>query len=64
MGTIVPGGAADLDGRLQVGDEIVEINGQSVLNETHRNVVSFMGAAGVHGRVALGIRRKQSQQGM
>ena len=63
VGTIVPGGAADLDGRLQVGDEIVEINGQSCMNETHRNVVSLMGTAGLHGRVGLGIRRKSSQSG-
>ena len=58
IGAIVPGGAAHLDGRLQVGDEITHINGLNVMNATHRDVIELMGEAGAHGDVALNIRRK------
>ena len=58
IGAIVPGGAAHLDGRLQVGDEITHINGLNVMNATHREVIELMGEAGAHGEVALNIRRK------
>jgi atrophin-1 interacting protein 3 (BAI1-associated protein 1) len=34
IGHIVPGGAADLDGRLCTGDEIVSVDAQSVLSRT------------------------------
>ena len=52
------GGAADLDGKLQVGDEITHINGHSVVNASHRDVISLMGGAAAQGEVVLGIRRK------
>ena len=52
------GGAADLDGRVQVGDEITHINGHSVVNASHREVISLMGEAAAQGEVVLGIRRK------
>ena len=58
IGAIVPGGAAHLDGRLQVGDEITHINGLNVMNATHREVIELMGEAGLHGEVTLSIRRK------
>ena len=50
IGAIVSGGAADLDGRLLIGDEITHINGRSVLDASHRDVISLMGeaAAQVH----------------
>ena len=54
----MPGGAAHLDGRLQVGDEITYINGLNVMNATHREVIELMGEAGARGEVALNIRRK------
>ncbi|KAI5731509.1 hypothetical protein M8J77_011202 [Diaphorina citri] len=58
IGHIVPGGAADLDGRLCTGDEIVSVDNLSVLNSSHHHVVELMGKASVYGRVTLGIRRK------
>lgn len=57
MANIVPGGAADLDGRLQSGDQILYIDGQSVTGASHEKVVSLMSNAGHIGRVSLGIRR-------
>ncbi|GAB6022671.1 hypothetical protein CHUAL_006764 [Chamberlinius hualienensis] len=58
IGHIVPGGAADLDGRLKSGDEIVSVDNQQVLNTSHHHVVQLMGHAAQTGRVTLGIRRK------
>ncbi|XP_064400489.1 uncharacterized protein LOC135346702 isoform X2 [Halichondria panicea] len=55
---IVAGGAADLDGRLQIGDEISHINGNSVINASHREVIGLMGDAAALGDVVLGIRRR------
>ncbi|XP_055937343.1 membrane-associated guanylate kinase, WW and PDZ domain-containing protein 1-like isoform X2 [Argiope bruennichi] len=57
VGHIVPGGAADLDGTLKSGDEIVGVNGQSVLNSPHHHVVQLMSAAAENGNVTLNIRR-------
>ena len=45
IGAIVSGGAADLDGRLLIGDEITHINGRSVLDASHRDVITLMGEA-------------------
>ncbi|XP_075751539.1 membrane associated guanylate kinase, WW and PDZ domain containing protein magi isoform X5 [Rhipicephalus microplus] len=58
IGHIVPGGAADLDGRLMTGDEIVFVDGQNVLHASHHHVVQLMGAAALNGCVTLGLRRK------
>jgi C-terminal processing protease CtpA/Prc len=58
VGAIVPGGAADVDGRLQVGDEITHISGHSVIDAPHHNVISAMGEAAAQGEVVLNIRRK------
>ncbi len=52
------GGAADLDGRVQIGDEITHINTYSVVNASHREVIGLMGEAAAQGEVILGIRRK------
>lgn len=52
------GGAADLDGRLLVGDEITHINHHSVVDASHRDVISLMGQAAALGEVILGIQRK------
>lgn len=60
IGHIVPGGAADLDGRLHTGDEIVTVDNQLVLNTSHHRVVQLMGSAALNGRVVLGIRRRVS----
>ena len=64
MGAIVAGGAADLDGRLQIGDEITHINGRSVLDASHRDVISLMGTASAQGEVVLSIRRKMPMPGV
>eukprot|EP00731_Ephydatia_muelleri_P003301 Em0001g3301a len=58
IGAIVPGGAADLDGRLQIGDEITQINGRSVLDAAHQDVINYMGEAAAQGEVTLKISRK------
>ena len=58
IGAIVSGGAADLDGRLIVGDEITHINGRSVLDASHRDVITLMGEAAAQGEVVLRIQRK------
>ncbi|XP_076344342.1 membrane-associated guanylate kinase, WW and PDZ domain-containing protein 1-like isoform X2 [Tachypleus tridentatus] len=63
IGHIVPGGAADLDGRMRSGDEIIFVNNQVVINTSHHHVVQLMGNAAVNGRVTLGIRRRISPLG-
>ena len=57
IGHIVPGGAADMDGRLRTGDEILCVDGQSVVHTSHHHVVQLMGAAALNGRVTIGVRR-------
>ena len=64
IGHIVPGGSADVDGRLFSGDEIVAVDGQAVLHTSHHQVVSLMGAAATNGRVTLTVRRRIYQQGL
>jgi hypothetical protein len=54
----VSGGAADVDGRLLIGDEITHINNHSVMDASHRDVISLMGQAAALGEVTLRIRRK------
>ena len=63
IGHIVPGGAADLDGRLFSGDEIVAVDGQSVMGASHHVVVGMMGHAAQRGQVALSVRRQRQPQG-
>jgi len=62
IGHIVPAGAADLDGRLFSGDEIVAVDGQSVMGASHHVVVGMMGHAAQRGQVALTVRRRQPQE--
>merc|ERR1719278_2349136 len=62
IGHIVPGGAADLDGRLFSGDEIVAVDGQSVMGASHHVVVGMMGHAAQRGQVALSVRRQRQPQ--
>lgn len=57
VGHIVPGGAADVDGRLQENDEITHVDGCSVLNASHHKVVELMTNAALNGRVTLSIKR-------
>lgn len=58
MGHIVPGGAADMDGRIQTGDEIVQVDNYSVLKASHRQVVQLVNAAATRGQVNLILRRR------
>lgn len=57
VGHIVPGGAADMDGRLRQFDEITHVDGNSVLNASHHRVVQLMTNAALNGRVTLSVRR-------
>lgn len=57
VGHIVPGGAADLDGRIRSGDEIVSVEGFSVLKASHQQVVQLINAAAARGQVNLILRR-------
>lgn len=59
----MPGGAADLDGRLCTGDEMMSVDGQSVINTSHHHVVQLMARAAAAGRVTLGIRRRIPSHG-
>nr|CAI5831497.1 unnamed protein product [Callosobruchus analis] len=58
VGHIVAGGAADLDGRIRTGDEIVSVEGYSVLKASHRQVVQLINAAAARGQVSLVLRRR------
>lgn len=60
IGHIVPGGAADVDGSIQTGDEILSVDGHSVANASHHHVVQLIGAASISGQVTLGLRRRIS----
>jgi C-terminal processing protease CtpA/Prc len=61
IGHIVPGGAADMDGRLYSGDEIVAVDGQSVMGASHHVVVGMMGSAAQRAQVQLTVRRRAYQ---
>ncbi|KAF5283430.1 hypothetical protein FQA39_LY04806 [Lamprigera yunnana] len=58
VGHIVARGAADLDGRIRSGDEIVDVDGYSVLKASHGQVVQLMNAAAARGQVNLILRRR------
>ncbi|CAL4060667.1 unnamed protein product, partial [Meganyctiphanes norvegica] len=58
IGHIVPGGAADQDGSVTTGDDIVGVDGESVVGASHHRVVQLMAAAGSHGQVTLTLRRR------
>lgn len=58
VGHIVADGAADLDGRIRSGDEIISVDGYTVLKASHRQVVQFMSAAASRGSVVLVLRRR------
>ncbi|ELU17710.1 hypothetical protein CAPTEDRAFT_146207 [Capitella teleta] len=58
VGDIVPGGAAEQDGRLRPGDEILYVEGQCVVGSSHHRVVQVMGHCASSGTVALVVRRR------
>lgn len=61
IGTIVRGGAADLNGDLRRGDEIHYVDRINVIGSTHRRVISLMGNAALAGEVTLGIHRNPAR---
>ncbi|UMM28635.1 hypothetical protein L5515_011392 [Caenorhabditis briggsae] len=57
VGQIVIGGAAEEDGRLHEGDEIVEIDGHNVEGASHSEAVILLEAAAQNKHVKLVVRR-------
>ncbi|KAJ8360482.1 hypothetical protein SKAU_G00170070 [Synaphobranchus kaupii] len=60
IGAIVPLGAAQKDGRLHVGDELIGIDGILVKGQSHKQVLDLMTNAARNGQVLLTVRRKLS----
>ena len=56
------GGAADQDGTVLTGDEILAVNGESVVGASHHRVVTLMAEAGNKGVVTLLLCRRQGMQ--
>ncbi|KAJ8008735.1 hypothetical protein DPEC_G00081500 [Dallia pectoralis] len=57
--TILRDSAADRDGRLQSGDQLVSVDNVSVNRKTHEDVVALMRKAGHNRHVTLMVRRVQ-----
>ncbi|XP_068170444.1 membrane-associated guanylate kinase, WW and PDZ domain-containing protein 1b isoform X4 [Antennarius striatus] len=58
IGHIVKYGAADEDGRLRSGDELICVDGTAVVGKSHQLVVQLMQQAAKQGHVNLTVRRK------
>uniref|UniRef100_A0A8C8DVC1 Membrane-associated guanylate kinase, WW and PDZ domain-containing protein 3 n=1 Tax=Oryzias sinensis TaxID=183150 RepID=A0A8C8DVC1_9TELE len=58
IGAIVPNGAAEKDGRLRAGDELIGIDGVMVKGRSHKQVLDLMTNAARNGQVMLTVRRK------
>ncbi|XP_055503599.1 membrane-associated guanylate kinase, WW and PDZ domain-containing protein 1b isoform X7 [Leucoraja erinacea] len=58
IGHIVPMAAADADGRLRTGDELICVDGTAVVGKSHQLVVQLMQQAAKQGHVNLTVRRK------
>ncbi|XP_043569713.1 membrane-associated guanylate kinase, WW and PDZ domain-containing protein 2a isoform X1 [Chiloscyllium plagiosum] len=58
IGAIITMGAADTDGRLRPGDELVYVDGILITGKTHRYVIDLMHNAARNGHVSLTVRRK------
>uniref|UniRef100_A0AAY5EHL1 Membrane-associated guanylate kinase, WW and PDZ domain-containing protein 3 n=1 Tax=Electrophorus electricus TaxID=8005 RepID=A0AAY5EHL1_ELEEL len=58
IGAIVPLGAAEKDGRLRAGDELMCIDGVPVKGKSHKQVLELMTIAARNGQVLLTVRRK------
>lgn len=63
IGHIVKYGAADEDGRLRSGDELICVDGTAVVGKSHQLVVQLMQQAAKQGHVNLTVRRKTSYTG-
>ncbi|KAF7653976.1 hypothetical protein LDENG_00076270 [Lucifuga dentata] len=58
IGAIVPNGAAEKDGHLRAGDELIGIDGVMVKGRSHKQVLDLMTNAARNGQVMLTVRRK------
>ncbi|MGH0147269.1 UNVERIFIED_CONTAM: hypothetical protein FKN15_047243 [Acipenser sinensis] len=58
IGAIVPLGAAEKDGRLRAGDELLCIDGVQVKGKSHKQVLELMTNAARSGHVLLTVRRQ------
>ncbi|KAK3574904.1 hypothetical protein QTP86_018369, partial [Hemibagrus guttatus] len=58
IGAIIAQGAAEKDGRLRAGDELMAIDGIMVRGKTHKQVLDLMTNAARNGQVLLTVRRK------
>lgn len=63
IGAIVPLGAAEKDGRLRAGDELLCIDGVPVKGKSHKQVLELMTNAARNGQVMLTVRRKLAHLG-
>lgn len=63
IGAIVPSGAAEKDGRLRAGDELIGIDGVMVKGRSHKQVLDLMTNAARNGQVMLTVRRKVIYRG-
>ncbi|KAG9332687.1 hypothetical protein JZ751_014785 [Albula glossodonta] len=64
IGAIVPLGAAEKDGRLRAGDELMCIDGVPVKGKSHKQVLELMTNAARNGQVMLTVRRKVVYKGV
>uniref|UniRef100_A0A3B3U908 Membrane associated guanylate kinase, WW and PDZ domain containing 1 n=1 Tax=Poecilia latipinna TaxID=48699 RepID=A0A3B3U908_9TELE len=64
IGHIVKYGAADEDGRLRSGDELICVDGTAVVGKSHQLVVQLMQQAAKQGHVNLTVRRKTAGYGV
>uniref|UniRef100_A0A915LWM4 Uncharacterized protein n=1 Tax=Meloidogyne javanica TaxID=6303 RepID=A0A915LWM4_MELJA len=60
IGSVIPGGAADLDGRMRVGDQIIEIDGETTMAMQHKQAVELIRQASTVGAVKLTLLRHRS----
>ncbi|XP_072403590.1 tyrosine-protein phosphatase non-receptor type 13 isoform X2 [Chiloscyllium punctatum] len=60
--SVHPGGAADVDGRLQVGDQLLQVNGECVVGMSHTKAVTTIRKA--KGLVNLTVSRAKSSSEM
>lgn len=63
IGAIVPNGAAEKEGRLRAGDELIGIDGVMVKGRSHKQVLDLMTNAARNGQVMLTVRRKVIYRG-
>lgn len=59
----MPSGAAEKDGRLRAGDELIGIDGVMVKGRSHKQVLDLMTNAARNGQVMLTVRRKVIYRG-